>query len=276
MNRLPIEKRIQIINLLVEGNSLRATSRIADVSITTITKLLIETGSACMNYHNKMVKNLICKRVECDEIWSFVYSKQKNTPHDKTGAGDIWTWVAIDPDTKLVVSWFVGSRDDRSANLFMRDLSTRIDSHVQITTDGFKSYSVAAERYFDGRADYAQLFKEYKESTKRTKSGKKYDMGTVVGVHKIKRFGTPDSGKISTSLVERQNLTMRMHIKRFSRQTNAFSKKVENHIFAIALHFVYYNFCRIHSSIRVTPAMEAGLTKDFLSFKDIVNLSSEF
>lgn len=272
MNRLSIEKRVQIINLLVEGNSLRSISRVVGVSINTVTRLLVEAGIACMNYHNKMVKNLNCRRVQCDEIWSFVYSKQKNTPDSRKNAGDIWTWVAFDPDTKLVVSWFVGNRDDRSADFFMRDLSTRIDNHVQITTDGFKSYVVAVEKYFDGRADFAQLFKEYKETTGRNKTGKKYNMGTIVGIRKVKRFGTPDPNHISTSLVERQNLTIRTQIKRFARQTNGFSKKVENHIFAIALHFVYYNFCRIHSSICTSPAVKADLSKDIMKIEDVIKL----
>ena len=159
MCRLPIEKKVQIIQLLVEGNSLRSTSRIADVSINAVTRLLIKVGLACANYHNKIVKNLHCKRVECDEIWSFVYSKQKNTPIENKKAGDIWTWVAIDPDTKLVISWLVGRRDEHAADLFVRDLSNRVDGYLQITTDGFKPYLGAIEKYFDGRAAYAQLLK---------------------------------------------------------------------------------------------------------------------
>lgn len=271
-----MEKRAQIINLLVEGNSLSSTSRIADVSITTVMRLLVKTGLACMNYHNKTVKNLQCKRVQCDEIWSFVYSKSRTSTNQRDIMGDVWVWVAMDPDTKLVVSWFVGTRDDRSADRFIRDMASRIDSHVQITTDGFKSYPEAVERYFDGRADYGQIVKDYKENYGKRKTTRKYNMGTKVGIYTRVRFGKPDPQHISTSLIERQNLTMRMCMRRFTRRTDAFSRKIENHIFAIALHFVYYNFCRIHSTIRVTPAMEAGLTKDFLELKDIVDLSTNF
>lgn len=269
MNRLPIEKQVQIINVLVEGNSLRATSRITDCSINTVTKLLIGVGSACEKYHFGNVRGIISRRVQCDEIWSFVYAKQKNLPEDKDG-GDVWTWVAIDADTKLVISWLVGDRNEEAAYHFMEDVASRLKNRVQLTTDGHSSYLDAVEDTFLGNIDYAQLIKLY---GKEEKNEKRYSPVECIGARKEIIMGKPDPGHISTSYIERQNLTMRMSMRRFTRLTNAFSKKIDNHCYAVALHFMYYNFCRIHKTLRVTPAMEAGLTKDIWEIEDILKLT---
>ena len=271
MNQLPIEKRTQIIKLLVEGNFLRSTSRITGTSINTVTKLLVDVGRACEKFHDKTVKNVRAKRVQCDEIWSFVYAKEKNVPQGmENEAGDIWTWVGIDADTKLVVNWFVGNRDLQSAQLFMDGVAGRLRNRVQLTTDGHKAYLLAVDNAFDGKVDYAQLVKIYGQDIQ---GEKKYSPAEFVEAKKVTISGTPDEKHISTSYVERQNLTMRMHMRRFTRLTNAFSKKIENHCYAIALHFVYYNFCKIHKTLRVTPAMEAGLMDRWMEIEDIVRLA---
>ena len=278
MNKLPIAKRVQIINLLVEGSSLRAASRIADVSINTVTKLLVEVGRACEKFHDQTVMFVETKRIQCDEIWSFVYSKQKNIPEgmDET-AGDIWTWTCIDADTKLIISWLVGNRDAETAHLFMNDVATRIKAKPgQLTTDGLKEYQQAVLDAFGSQIDYAQLVKKYNGmSEEGSTAERKYSPGDVVSIKKKLVFGSPDPDHVSTSYVERQNLTMRMHNRRFTRLTNAFSKKVENHCHAIALHFVYYNFVKLHKTLRVTPAMAAGLTKRFMTLEDIVKLADQ-
>jgi IS1 family transposase len=222
--------------------------------------LFLQAGRACEEFHNSKVVDIVSKKVQCDEIWSFVYAKEKNKPEDKEG-GSVWTWVGIDSDTKLVISWFVGKRDEYSATEFMQDLASRIKNKVQLTTDGLKAYLEAVEDAFHGNADYGQLVKMYKEGNNR-----------YTGAIKTPVTGQPDMKYISTSHIERQNLTMRMGMRRFTRKTNGFSKKIENHCYAIALHFVYYNFCRIHQTLRVTPAMEAGLTKDIMELEDIVKL----
>lgn len=273
MNKLPIQKRTQIINLLVEGNSLRSTSRIADVSINTVTKLLCDVGAACQKFHNETVVNVTSKRIQADEIWSFVYSKEKNTSleNKEKGAGDAWTWVGIDADTKLVVSWFVGNRDADSANDFMQDVASRLTNKVQLTTDGLKAYLEAITDAFGSQIDFAQLVKLYGHSEGQGNE-KKYSPAECTGTKKNIIVGNPDKKHISTSFVERQNLTMRMHMRRFTRLTNGFSKKIENHCYAIALHFVYYNFVKQHKTLRITPAMAAGLTKRFMSIEDIANL----
>jgi IS1 family transposase len=273
MNKLPIQKKVQIINLLVEGSSLRATSRIADVSINTVTKLLVDVGRACQQFHNERVVDIKAQRVQCDEIWSFVYAKDKNATEEQKqiGAGDAWTWVGIDADTKLVVSWFVGNRDAESANIFMSDVASRLKNKVQLTTDGLKAYLDAVENAFN-EIDFAQLIKMYgTDSTKSTE--KKYSPAECIGTKKHIISGSPRRKFISTSYIERQNLTMRMHMRRFTRLTNAFSKKIENHCYAIALHFVYYNFVKIHKSLSVPPAMQAGLIKRLMSIEDIVRLA---
>jgi len=276
MNKLPIQKKVQIINLLVEGSSLRAASRIADCSINTVTKLLVDVGKACQKFHNEKVVNVSTKRIQCDEIWSFVYAKDKNATQEQKqgGAGDAWTWVGIDADTKLVVSWFVGNRDADSANIFMNDVATRLKNRVQLTTDGLKAYLEAVTENFGSQIDFAQLIKLYGGS-EGAGNEKKYSPAECTGAKKHTVSGNPDPKHISTSYVERQNLTMRMHMRRFTRLTNAFSKKIENHCYAIALHFVYYNFVKIHKTLRVPPAMEAGLIKRLMSIEDIVKLTEQ-
>jgi len=276
MNKLPLEKRVKIIQLLVEGNSLRSTSRIVDVSINTVTKLLVEVGKACQDFHNETVIHVKSRRIECDEIWSFVYAKNKNVTSEMKDAGDVWTFVGIDSDTKLVMSWLLGHRDIDSACVFMQDVRDRIQGKVQITTDGLKAYIEAVDRAFetDADVDYGMLVKMYKsKSTDEPSPTPKKGYSKYVGAKRETIFGTPNPNLISTSYVERQNLTMRMHMRRFTRKTNAFSKKIENHGYAIALHFVYYNFAKIHTSLRVTPAMQAGLTKRVMKIEDIVRLA---
>lgn len=275
MNQLPLFKRVQIIQLLVEGNSLRATSRICDVSRNTINKLLIEVGQVCQKFHDEKVKGLKSKRIQCDEIWSFVYAKQKNVSDGMpAGAGDIWTWTGLDSDSKLIVSWFVGNRDAESANHLMQDIAGRLANRVQLTTDGLKAYIEAVDNAFGANIDFAQLVKLYGGATKE--EVRKYSPASFIGATKTHITGSPDEKHISTSHVERQNLTMRMHMRRFTRLTNAFSKKLENHCYAIALHFVYYNFAKIHKTLRVTPAMQAGLTKDIMSIEEIVKLTDHY
>lgn len=275
MNKLPLEKRTQIINLLVEGSSLRAASRIADVSINTITKLLVDVGRACQAFHNETVMSVTSKKVQCDEIWSFVYSKDKNVPEGMEGeAGDVWTWTAIDADSKLVISWLVGNRDAECADVFMKDVAGRLQNRVQLTTDGLKVYLDAVDEAFRGDVDFAQLVKLYGGGNEQTE--RKYSPTNYIGAKKTTIIGNPENKNVSTSYVERQNLTMRMHMRRFTRLTNAFSKKIENHCYAIALHFVYYNFCRLHKTLRVTPAMEAGLTKDIMEISDLVLLADKY
>jgi len=272
MNALTVEKRVQIITLLVEGMSMRAIARACDVSRNTVNKLLIDVGTACLKFHDENVKNVTAKRVQCDEIWSFVYSKQKNVPEDMHGkAGDVWTWTGIDADSKLIISWYVGNRDYLSANEFMRDLADRIKNRVQLTTDGLKAYLEAVEDNFGGDIDFAQLHKIYSNVSRE--DARKYSPAACTGAIKKQVSGDPDPNHVSTSYVERQNLTMRMHMRRFTRLTNAFSKKLENHVHSLALYFVYYNFCKIHQTLRVTPAYQAGITKEILEIKDIVTLT---
>jgi IS1 family transposase len=266
------EKQKQIIASLIEGNSIRATCRMTDTAKGTVLKLLTDIGKTCMEYQDKTLRNLSCKRIQCDEIWSFCYSKEKNVPDNKKGKfgyGDVWTFTAICADSKLVPSWHIGRRDYGNAYIFMRDLADRLKSKVQLTTDGHKMYFESVEDAFGGDVDYSQLVKFYGQSED---SEKRYSPAKCIGTQKIKINGNPDSKNISTSYVERQNLNMRMSMRRFTRLTNAFSKKIENLEYAIALHFMYYNFCRIHQSLRVTPAMEAGVTDHVWEIENIINL----
>lgn len=275
MNKLPLATRAQIINLLCEGNSLRATARLTNTSLNTVTKLLVDAGKACMTFHDAIMRKVPAKLIQCDEIWSFIGSKEKNTTDEtkKAGEGDVWTWVAIDPDTKLVVSYWVGARETRDAYYFMADLYSRLYERVQITTDGLNSYIGGVASTFKKDVDFAQLIKIYGSGNQEAnKTARKYSPVEFTGSRKSVVRGNPDMNEVSTSHVERQNLTMRMNIRRFTRLTNAFSKKYENHCYAIALHFVYYNFCRIHKTLRVTPAMEAGLHNDILKIEDIVKM----
>ena len=270
MNRLPAEKRIQILTLLVEGMSLRATGRATDTAFNTIAKLFVDAGKACADYQDRTLRNLKCKRLQLDEIWSFVYAKQKNVPGAKAApanAGDVWTWVAIDADTKLVPSWCIGDRSSETAIAFTDDLASRLANRVQITTDGHKPYLEAIEGSFGGDVDYAMLVKIYGADP----SGeKRYSPAECIGAVKHRIEGSPDPKHVSTSYAERQNLTLRMSSRRFTRLTNAFSKKLENHALSVALHYMHYNFCRIHKTLRITPAMAAGVTDYVWSVADVV------
>lgn len=271
MNRLSTQDRTRIVAALVEGNSIRATCRMTGTAKGTVLKLLAELGTACAAYHHAHVRDVQSKRIQCDEIWSFVGAKQKNVSEEKMnqGCGDVWTWTAIDADSKLIVSYLVGQRGAEWAYSFMEDVASRIASRVQITTDGHRAYVDAIEGVFGMDCDYAMLIKLYgTPSTVDTR----YSPGECIGVEKKVWTGNPDPRHISTSFVERQNLTMRMSMRRFTRLTNAFSKKIENHEAAIALHFMHYNFCRVHKTLRVTPAMEAGLSGHIWTVEELVNL----
>ncbi len=277
MNQLTNEKRTQVIASLVEGNSIRATVRMTGVAKGTVLKLLKDVGTVCTAYQDKKFKKLPCKRIQCDEIWSFCYAKEKNVPKDKAGKfgyGNIWTWTALCADTKLVPSWYIGNRDAVSAMYFMRDLKKRLKHRVQLTTDSHKSYLVAVNHAFGDDVDYAMLVKLYSSEPGRP-SDVRYSPSMCVGAEERPINGTPESRHISTSFVERNNLTMRMSMRRFTRLTNAFSKKVDNLSFAVALHFMYYNFCRVHQSLKVTPAMASGVTSRVWQISDIVKLLVE-
>lgn len=272
MNRLSIQERARIVGMLIEGNSLRAVTRMANVSINTVTKLLVDVGSASADYQDKTLVNLKCKRIQCDEIWAFVYAKQKNIPEEKCGKfgyGDVWTWTAIDADTKLVPSFMVGNRDGHTARIFINDLASRLANRVQLTTDGHRAYLDAVETAFGAGIDYAMLNKIYASSQEETR----YSPAECIGCETKYIQGKPDPRYISTSYAERQNLTMRMGIRRFTRLTNAFSKKVENHAYQVALHFMHYNFARIHKSLRVTPAMEAGVSDHIWTLEEIAGFA---
>jgi IS1 family transposase len=266
-------KRVQIVTALVEGVSLRATSRMADASINTITKLLVDVAAASTDYQDRTLRGLTCKRLQCDEIWQFVYAKKKNVTQkireQHPGAGDIWTWVAIDADTKLVPSVLVADRSASSAWAFMQDVASRLKHRVQLTTDGHKPYLSAVEDAFGADIDYATLTKLYGADAG---DEKRYSPAVCIGCISQTVTGDPDPDHISTSYVERQNLTMRMSMRRFTRLTNGFSKKIENHIAAVALHFMHYNFARIHKTLRVTPAMAAGVSDHVWSIEEIVVL----
>ena len=272
MNKLSNADRTRVVAALVEGNSIRATVRMTGIAKNTIAKLLIELGAACSDYLNRTLVNLSCKRVQCDEIWSFIGAKQKNvTPalREKGFAGDVWTWVAMDADTKLICSWMVGARHSVAANEFIRDLKWRLRDRIQLTTDGHAVYVNAVANQFGEEIDYAMLVKVYGEPQG---TEKRYSPAECLGCQKKPISGRPDPAHISTSYVERQNLTMRMQIRRFTRLTNAFSKKLENHVASIAIHYMHYNFARIHQTLRVTPAMAAGVSNRLWSIEDIVGL----
>lgn len=272
MNQLTKERRIHVIKCLCEGLSIRATVRMTGASKNTIVKLLAEVAEVCSAYQDKTIRNLSCKRIQCDEIWSFCYAKDKNVPREKRGKfgfGDVWTWTALDADSKLIVSWRVGDRDAWAAQNFMHDLKNRLANRVQLTTDGHRVYLTAVELAFGTDVDYAMLVKLFgavrdKEAT--------YSPAKVISCRCVPLIGDPELEHISTSHVERHNLTMRMSMRRFARLTNAFSKKVENHIAALSLYFMFYNFCRVHQTLRVTPAMEAGISDHVWEIKEIVSL----
>jgi len=272
MNRLPTEKRAQILGMMVEGMSIRAISRLTGASKNTIAKLLADAGAACLAYQDTVLRDLPCKRLQVDEIWSFVYAKARNVPErlkDDPGVGDVWTWTAIDADTKLVPSWFVGSRDGDAAKRFICDLAHRLANRVQLTSDGHNAYLHAVEEGFGTDVDYAMLVKIYGPGPE---GQRRYSPPEVIGTQTFCCRGKPDPKHISTSFAERQNLSMRMGLRRFTRLTNAFSKKVENHIHALSIYFMHYNFVRIHQSLRVTPAMAAGVTAKLWSLEDMVQI----
>ena len=269
MNKLPLEKRVQILTMLVEGSSMRSVSRVCGVSINTVTKLLVDAGTACAEYHDERVRNVAAKAVQCDEIWAFNYAKKKNVRFAKSapeGAGDIWTWTAIDADSKLIVSWHVGDRGQDTGIAFMGDLKARLANKVQLTTDGHKVYLKAVE-VVDFDADYAMLNKIF--ATDYAGPGR-YSPPKCIGAIKNPIMGNPDPALVNTSFAERQNLTMRMAMRRFTRLTNAFSKKFENHCHSLALYFFWYNWVRNHKTLGVTPAMAAGLSQVPVKFTDLL------
>lgn len=272
MNRLDRQKQIQVVAALVEGNSIRATCRMTEVAKGTVLKLLADIGRVCKEYQDKTLRDLPCKRIQCDEIWSFCYAKEKNVPWElrgQIGFGDVWTWTALCADTKLVPSWQVGLRDAEYASKFMNDLASRLKNRVQLTSDGHRVYLQAIEDAFGSEIDYAMLVKLYSGDPK---DDTRYSPGQCNGTRTASILGKPDHNSVSTSFVERQNLTMRMSMRRFTRLTNAFSKKIENLEHAVALHFMYYNFCRVHQTLRVTPAMEAKVSDHIWSIDEILNL----
>lgn len=275
MNKLNTQKRVQVVAALVEGASINSTVRMTGISKPTILKLLADLGTACSKYQDETLRNLPCNRVQCDEIWSFCFAKEKNLPKElrgKFGFGSVWTWTAIDADSKLMVAWLVGDRSADTATVFIKDLASRLANRVQLTTDGYKPYLIAVAEGFDGiPLDYAMLTKLYSDPPMEGHE-KRYSPGICCGARKDDIRGNPDPKHISTSYSERMNLSIRMGMRRFTRLTNAHSKKIENHKHALALYFMYYNFARIHSTLRVTPAMEAGVSGHVWSIEEIVAL----
>ena len=274
MNRLSPEKRTQVVAALVEGTSINATVRITGVSKNTVLRLLTDLGLVCSIHQDFAMRDLTCQRVQCDEIWSFVGAKQKNVTLDKRdeGWGDTWTWVAIDADTKLVPSYRVGPRDVREATAFMTDLAERLRYRVQLTTDGHKAYLLAVKGAFGGKVDYAQLIKVYGNDSSPKQPERRYSPGVCIDAVPNRVTGDPDPDHVSTSYVERQNLTMRMSMRRYTRLTNAFSKKVENHVAAVSLHFMHYNFCRVHQTLKTTPAVASGVADHVWKLHEIIDL----
>jgi IS1 family transposase len=276
MNKLTRQARAQILHLLCEGQSIRAVTRLTGASKNTVAKLLVSAGHACAAYQDKTLRNLTCKRVQMDEIWSFVYAKASNVEKAKAAperAGDVWTWTAICADTKLLVSWLLADRSTNAAVEFVTDLRGRLANRVQLTSDGHSPYLQAVDEAFGEDVDYAMLVKHYGTPPQ---SETRYSPAICTGAEKRPKIGNPDAKHISTSYVERSNLTMRMHMRRFTRLTNAFSKKVENHAAAIALHTMYYNFIRIHQTLKVTPAMAAGVTDKLWEMNDLVAMLEQW
>ncbi len=274
MKKLSTEKRAAIVCCLIEGCSMAATVRMTGVSKNTVAKLLVDMGDVCREWHDENVKGITTDRVQCDEIWSFVGAKQKNVERGKQGVGDVWTWTAIDADTKMAITWMVGERDGGAAFDFMHDLAGRLVSRIQLTTDGLHAYLGAVIDNFGPYVDYAQLVKLYGDDPrlKKKNPSARYSPGQCIGTKTYARIGIPDPKHINTAYVERQNLTMRMTMRRFTRLTNAFSKKVTNHEAMINLHFCHYNLCRVHQTLRVTPAMETGIADSVWSVEQLVGL----
>ena len=272
MNTLPFSKQVAVVSALVEGNSIRSTSRMTGVAKGTILTLLENIGTACAEFHDRAVHNVKSRRVQCDEIWQFCYAKEKNVPTDKKGQfgyGDVWTWTAVDADSKLTISYLVGTRDAGCAYEFMQDLADRLANRVQLTTDGLRVYLEAVEGAFGSEIDYATLIKLYGAPTE---GERRYSPAVCIGAEAAVITGRPDRKHVSTSYVERTNLTMRMSMRRFTRLTNGFSKRVDNLRHAVALYAVHYNFCRIHQTLRVTPAMEAGICDHVWGIEEIIGL----
>ena len=274
INKLPLQTRVQILSMLCEGSSMRSISRVADVSINTVAKLLVDAGKACATFHDEKVRGVKARRVQVDEIWSFTYAKQKNVAAAKTAppdAGDTWTWTAIEADTKLLISYLVGGRDSEYAMEFMDDLASRLANRVQLTSDGHKAYLEAVEGAFGADIDYAMLVKVYGAAPESAKG--RYSPAECIGAHKERIEGKPDLAHVSTSYAERQNLTMRMQMRRFTRLTNAFSKKFENHMHMVALYTVWYNYVKQHKSLKgLSPAMAAGLSETLWSMTDLAEM----
>lgn len=274
MNKLSTERRATVLSALVEGNSIRSTVRMTGVAKNTVLKLLVDVGTACARYQHQTLRGLTCKRIQCDEIWSFILMKQKHVPPELQGTlgfGDVWTWVALDADSKLLISYLVGARDLDFARAFIRDVASRLAHRVQLTTDGHKPYLQAVEDAFGGEIDYAQLIKIYENEPGKT-TDVRYSPGEHVESRKEVITGNPEWNHISTSYSERQNLTMRMRMRRFTRLTNAFSKKIENHEHAISIYSMHYNFVRIHQTLRIAPAMKIGVERRLWSIEDMVAL----
>jgi len=272
MNKLDAKARAQILHLLCEGQSIRAVTRLTGASKNTVSKLAVDAGRACAAYQDRVLRNLPCKRVQVDEIWSFVYAKNDNVASAKAApeyAGDVWTWTAICADTKLIATFAVGGRDTQTAIEFIDDLRERLANRIQLTSDGHRPYLTAVDRVFGADVDYAMLVKIYGSDPVVEK---RYSPAKCIGAKRERVIGNPDPAHVSTSYAERHNLTMRMHMRRFTRLTNAFSKKVENHAAAIALHCMYYNFVRIHQTLKVTPAMAAGVTDRLWEMSDLVGV----
>ena len=273
MNKLSVASRSKILAMLCEGASMRSVSRLTDTSINTVSKLLVDAGRFCAGFHDAKVRGVKASKVQVDEIWSFTAAKQKNVAAMKApvdGAGDTWTWTAIEADTKLLISHFVGGRDGECAKWFIEDMASRITNRIQLTSDGHKAYLEAVEGAFGCDVDYATLIKLYGNAPESSKG--RYSPADCTGIKKTKIEGKPDMAHVSTSYVERQNLTMRMHNRRFTRLTNAFSKKFENHAHMVAIYAVWYNWIRIHKTLRVTPAMAAEISKTVMDWSDIVEL----
>ncbi|KQT56153.1 transposase [Methylobacterium sp. Leaf456] len=273
MNKLPLAKRVQILSMLCEGSSMRSISRVVDVSINTVSKLLEDAGRACTAFHDDTVRGVQAKRVQVDEIWSFCYAKQANVADAKRapdGAGDVWTWTAIEADTKLIISYLIGGRDAEYANAFIGDLKDRVANRIQLTSDGHRAYLDAVEEAFGADVDYAQLVKIYGDVPEAHKG--RYSPSDCIGALKVPVQGGPNRKHISTSYAERQNLTMRMQMRRFTRLTNAFSKKFENHAHMVALYTVWYNFVKLHKKHRMSPAMAAGVSDRLWSMEDVAAL----
>ena len=275
MNTLSRPQQVLALKCLLDGMSIRATTRVTGVARNTLARLIVETGKVCARYQDNALRGLPCKRVQVDEVWSFVYAKEKNVPRATNAppqAGDVWTWIALCADTKLVPTWWVGDRSGVTASAFIADLRARLAKRVQLTSDGHRAYLAAVSGAFGADVDYAMLVKLYGKGGNERQPDTRYSPSECIGARKQVITGSPDPAAVSTSYVERQNLTMRMSMRRFTRLTNAFSKKLDNHCYAIAMHFMYYNFCRVHASLPGTPAMAAGVTDRLWKVGDVVDL----